>query len=313
MGPVWEANHVWLIFVLVVFWTAFPVAFGSVASTLYIPLFLAAIGIILRGVAFATRGVARGRTLQRARLPAALRPVLGAHPLLPGRGRRRGRLGTRAGGQRGRRPADELVESRPRSLIGALAVVTGAYLAAVYLAADARAGRRRRPRPGASGAGRSGRGSSPARSPSEASRCCATTRGPSTTACSTTACRWWCCPRVAGLATLALVWRRLYGYARLTAALAVGASCWGWVVAQHPCLPARRAHRRRGGGRAATRSWRSSSARSLGAVVLIPSLAYLFRLFLAGRLDKEGPTSTRAGGRCRERTRAPPSSRSPAA
>src|SRR5215468_298197 len=40
MAPVWEANHVWLIFVLVIVWTAFPVAFGSICSTLYIPLFL---------------------------------------------------------------------------------------------------------------------------------------------------------------------------------------------------------------------------------------------------------------------------------
>src|SRR5512144_2522630 len=53
MGPVWEANHVWLIFVLVVFWTAFPTAFGPVMQTLYVPLFLAGLGIILRGVAFA--------------------------------------------------------------------------------------------------------------------------------------------------------------------------------------------------------------------------------------------------------------------
>ena len=41
MGPVWEANHVWLIFVLVVCWTAYPVAFGSIASTLAIPLLIA--------------------------------------------------------------------------------------------------------------------------------------------------------------------------------------------------------------------------------------------------------------------------------
>src|ERR687884_356840 len=46
MGPVWEANHVWLIFVLVIFWTAFPSAFAAVMSTLYAPLFLAALGII---------------------------------------------------------------------------------------------------------------------------------------------------------------------------------------------------------------------------------------------------------------------------
>ncbi|HYH91357.1 MAG TPA: cytochrome d ubiquinol oxidase subunit II, partial [Solirubrobacteraceae bacterium] len=41
MSPVWEANHVWLIFALVIVWTAFPVAFGSIFSTLSIPLFLA--------------------------------------------------------------------------------------------------------------------------------------------------------------------------------------------------------------------------------------------------------------------------------
>src|SRR5690242_14224982 len=56
MGPVWEANHVWLIFVLVVCWTAYPVAFGSITSTLAIPLFIAAVGIILRGASYALRG-----------------------------------------------------------------------------------------------------------------------------------------------------------------------------------------------------------------------------------------------------------------
>jgi len=49
MAPVWEANHVWLIFVLTVVWTAYPAVFGSIASTLSIPLFIAAVGIILRG------------------------------------------------------------------------------------------------------------------------------------------------------------------------------------------------------------------------------------------------------------------------
>src|SRR5215471_6596072 len=58
MGPVWEANHVWLIFVLVVCWTAYPVAFGSITSTLAAPLLIAAIGIIFRGAAYALRGVA---------------------------------------------------------------------------------------------------------------------------------------------------------------------------------------------------------------------------------------------------------------
>src|SRR5438105_940306 len=55
LAPVWEANHVWLIFVLVVLWTGFPPAFAAVASTLYIPLTLAALGMIARGSAFAFR------------------------------------------------------------------------------------------------------------------------------------------------------------------------------------------------------------------------------------------------------------------
>jgi cytochrome d ubiquinol oxidase subunit II len=55
IGPVWEANHVWLIFVLVVLWTAFPTLFSAVMTTLYIPLALAALGIVLRGSGFAFR------------------------------------------------------------------------------------------------------------------------------------------------------------------------------------------------------------------------------------------------------------------
>ena len=69
MSPVWEANHVWLIFVLVMVWTAFPVAFGSLMSTLAIPMFLAAVGIIFRGTAFALRGHAA--TIREARLIGA--------------------------------------------------------------------------------------------------------------------------------------------------------------------------------------------------------------------------------------------------
>src|SRR5882757_224241 len=53
MAPVWEANHVWLIFVLTVFWTAYPGAFGAIAVSLVAPLFVAAVGIVLRGTAYA--------------------------------------------------------------------------------------------------------------------------------------------------------------------------------------------------------------------------------------------------------------------
>src|SRR3954452_8777186 len=66
IGPVWESNHVWLIFVLVVLWTGFSAAFEAVFSTLFIPLSLAALGIVLRGAGFAfhtTARRARGRSI----------------------------------------------------------------------------------------------------------------------------------------------------------------------------------------------------------------------------------------------------------
>src|SRR6476619_7074167 len=55
IGPVWEANHVWLIFCLVVLWTAFSEEFASITLTLFVPLTLAALGIVLRGSSFAFR------------------------------------------------------------------------------------------------------------------------------------------------------------------------------------------------------------------------------------------------------------------
>src|SRR3954465_10283984 len=61
MAPVWEANHVWLIFVLTVTWTAYPAAFGSIASTLSVPLILAALGIVIRGAAYAVSAGASGQ------------------------------------------------------------------------------------------------------------------------------------------------------------------------------------------------------------------------------------------------------------
>jgi cytochrome d ubiquinol oxidase subunit II len=53
--PIWEANHVWLVFDLVIFWTAFPHAFAAVMSVLALPLWLAVAGIVLRGAGFAFR------------------------------------------------------------------------------------------------------------------------------------------------------------------------------------------------------------------------------------------------------------------
>ena len=72
IGPVWEANHVWLIFVLVVLWTGFSSAFEAIFSTLFIPLSLAALGVVLRGFGFAFQ-----HKVRRARNRALAATVFG--------------------------------------------------------------------------------------------------------------------------------------------------------------------------------------------------------------------------------------------
>ncbi len=58
IGPVWEANHVWIIYTLVLLFTCFPPAFADISTGLYVPLVLALIGIVLRGAAFVFRNYA---------------------------------------------------------------------------------------------------------------------------------------------------------------------------------------------------------------------------------------------------------------
>ncbi len=58
IAPVWEANHVWIIVAAIVCWTAFPSAWGSIMRTLFVPIILAGVGIVVRGSGFAFRKVA---------------------------------------------------------------------------------------------------------------------------------------------------------------------------------------------------------------------------------------------------------------
>src|SRR3990172_7681984 len=133
IGPVWEANHVWLIFVLVFLWTGFPRAFAPLASTMLIPLTAAALGIILRGSGFAFR-----KTVTTLPLERLFGATFAASSLLTPFF-----LGAIAGGvASGRIPAagaGDLVGSwwNPTSMLGgALAVTSCAFLAASFLAAD---------------------------------------------------------------------------------------------------------------------------------------------------------------------------------
>ena len=132
IGPVWEANHVWLIFVLVVLWTAFPTAFSAIMTTLYIPLALAALGIVLRGAGFAFRHALPGPV----RRPATR--VFGVASLLTPffMGTVVGAIASGevpAGGDGD--PTGSWTGFLPL-VTGALFVVVGAYTAAVFLVRD---------------------------------------------------------------------------------------------------------------------------------------------------------------------------------
>jgi len=141
LAPVWEANHVWLIFCLVMLWTGFPGAFAAIMTTLYVPLGLAALGIVVRGSGFAFRKVFV-RTEQQRVVGAAFAVSSVMTPFF---------LGTVAGGiASGRVPTGghgDPVTSwlNPTSVLGGvLAVLVCAFTAAVFLTAEAR----RREEPG---------------------------------------------------------------------------------------------------------------------------------------------------------------------
>ena len=284
MSPVWEANHVWLIFVLVIVWTAFPVAFASIFSTLMIPLFLAALGIIFRGAAFAFRGQAG--TIREARLLGAV--FASASVLIPFF------FGAALGGVASGRVVVGNAAGDPWSswlnptsaLIGVLGILTGAHLAAVFLAGDSqRAGQpdlvaEFRSRALASGvvtgvvalAGllvvRSDAPELYDGLTSGGGLVCALGSG------------------LAGLGTIVLVARQRYGPARFTAAAAVGAMTIGWAFAQSPYLLPPELTLDEAAASDATLA-AVLIAIGIGALVLVPSLVYLYRLVLRGTLDQD--------------------------
>lgn len=275
IGPVWETNHVWLIFVLVVMWTGFPGLFAAVSSTLYIPLTLAAFGVILRGSAFAFRKAVT-QTWQRRLFGATFASSSVITPFFLG-----ATAGAVASGHVppgvGRGDPVASWANLPSVYTGVLAVGTGVYLAAVYLTADARRGgdeplaegfRRRALAAGVLVGGLAGGGIAVYHL--QAPQLAAGLVGralPLTLASG-----------VAGVASLALVARRHYLTARAAAAAAVTAVLWAWAVAQYPHLltPGLTV-----AAASAPRATLEATVISLavGTALLVPSLAWLYTLF----------------------------------
>jgi cytochrome bd ubiquinol oxidase subunit II len=280
MAPVWEANHVWLIFVLTVTWTAYPAAFGSLASTLSVALFLAGLGIIVRGAAYALRsGTSDAREIRRIDTASAVSSIVTPFA-----------LGAAVGGlASGRVPygnaKGDLVTSwlNPTSiLIGALAVAFCAYLAAVYLCADAIrrdvpelvAPFRARALAAGGVAGVLSIGGLAVLDHDAHALYRELVAGNGLPALVVSV--------LAGLGTFALVVRERFEPARYTAAAAVAAIVAGWALAQEPrFLPGLTIEQA-----AAPHDVLVTTIVAIlgGAIILFPSLALLFRLTLGGRL-----------------------------
>lgn len=274
IGPVWEANHVWLIFALVVVWTAFPPVFAAVASTLYIPLTAVAIGVILRGSGFAFR-----KSVEEPRLKRWFGVLFGLSSIITPFF-----LGAIAGAiASGRVPpgnaAGDPIGSwlNPTSILGGtLGVGICAYLAAVYLTSDAR------------------RMGDPALA--DAFRWRALVVGAAVGAVAmlgiivlaqdaptlfdglaSRALPLVLLSALAGLVSLVLLHRRRFSAARLTAGLAVGSVLWGWAVAQYPNLLVGSFTIRQASAAEATLVALLASL-LVGAVLVVPSMVALFVL-----------------------------------
>jgi len=275
IGPVWEANHVWLIFVLVVLWTAFSGAFVAVTTTLYVPLTLAAFGMIARGAAFAFRKSVTTLGLRRF-LGAAFALSSLVTPYF---------LGAVVGGvASGRVPpgiaAGDVVTSwlNPTSTLGGvLAILVCAYLAAVFLCGDARrsgaddlaAQFRLRALVTAALTGAVGLGGFFVLR-LDAPLLFAGLTGPALPVIVVSV--------LAGVAAIGLLVLRRYAPARLASALAVAAVLAGWAAAQYPyVLPPTLTIAEAGRGRATLTA--VLVALVVGTLLLVPALVYLYALF----------------------------------
>jgi cytochrome bd ubiquinol oxidase subunit II len=283
IGPVWEANHVWLIFVLVVLWTGFPVAFESVMSTLFIPLSLAALGIVLRGSGFAFHKLAR-----RGQYRRFAERLFGLFSLLTPFF-----MGTVVGAiASGRVPVGNAAGDAVTSwlngvsiLTGALFVATGAYLSAVFLVSDAR---------------RAGEGDMEEYFATRA-LVAAIAAGALAVAglfvyradaryiydgLTGDALPLVIVSALCGLGVLLLLWR---GRRRGTRPLAIGAVVaviWGWGVAQHPYLLPKALTISQGAADGATLT-AVLIVFGVAVVVVLPSLAFLYTLAQRNVLEPE--------------------------
>lgn len=281
IGPVWEANHVWLILAIVLLFTCFPPAFARLAVTLNLPLTGVLVGIVLRGSAFAFRGYGGDRDVVQRRWGRVFAIASLVTPIL---------LGTAVGaiasgnlGEGGSGKGEGFYAGYVATWLTPFALMVGlftlacfAFLAAVYLTVEARDQPLREDfRMRALGAGAAvfvtaglalwlaGRGAPLMRA--------GLMRSP------------WALPFQVATGVVAVValtglWTRRFGLARVAAAAQVSLIVWGWAASQFPYVVPPDLTIAATAAPAATLRL-VLVALGLGAAVLIPSLAYLFRVF----------------------------------
>jgi cytochrome d ubiquinol oxidase subunit II len=236
IAPVWEANHVWLIFVVIALFTGFPGAFGALSRALVAPVSVALLGIVLRGAAFAFHQYggtgSAGGTERPVRGTALWGPVFAISSLTAPFA-----LGTAAGAVAGGRlrPDGSAGLWHPflmplPLLAGLLAVACCAFLAAVYLCYDAERisspALLRRFRRRALVSGVLAGGLALAALPLLPPQLVGALRGVGLPAAAFSA--------ASGVLALVLLWRRRHSSARVAAALAPAGLLAGWAIALYP-------------------------------------------------------------------------------
>ena len=232
--PVWEANHVWLVFILVLLWTAFPPAFAAIMTALFVPLSLSLLGIVLRGVGFAFR-----HTAERLQMRQFTGAVFAASslitPFFMGTV-----VGAVATGQVPVHPAGNVLAawtSATAILTGFLFVAACAYVSAVFLVLEARQrGRQDLMRYFSLRAAAAGvltgalAGGTFAELSTSAPYVYGRLHGIALPLVAISV--------AAGIAVLVMLWLRWYHavFLRATAAIAVATVVWGWGLAQYPYL-----------------------------------------------------------------------------
>jgi cytochrome d ubiquinol oxidase subunit II len=319
IGPIWEANHVWLIIAVVMLFTAFPDVFALLGILLHIPLSLMLFGIVLRGSAFVFRSYGSrddaaqrrwGRVFAVSSLitPLLLGIVVGtiaSGALTQGL---KGLVGAAVGGSGGplagaANEPHELFVAGQTSFssvfvapwaspfpvaIGVLALTLFAFLAAVYLTVAThdealREDFRRR-------------------ALAAAAAVFAAASGAIVVA-------WFTAPEVsrillespfapflqaftalAAITAIAALWTRHYQLARLAAAAQVSLVLWGWALVQYPFIVPPLLTLREAAAPRITLEL-LLTALAIGAVVLVPSLVYLFRTFSRARIEPSAFTT----------------------